>query len=403
MQKPVKKLPIRRRGSKWILDLRKLPQSRWPEGCRSGRLTYETKAAAEGAATLALADHEAAVNLDFDITPSHRAAAVEAFRVMAAFPVGELVEAAREYVKRHDPSAPKKTCRAVYEEYVEAKKGAGVSEITLRNIKQYLGRWVNDAGDKPAHDVETVDLERWMDGQPRPIVGEHRKNFRRLFRQFFKFAEDRRYIRHNPAQGIQRVRSARKMPGIISAGDLQRLLDAAREYCAGLMIPYFALCALAGLRPSEARRVDWANIDLEKAEVYLSPEVVGKTYADRFVHLQPNAVVWLSIIPPKARRGRIHWTRRHYQAVRQLAGEEVATKMRTTKDILRHSSASHLYAMTRSADQVTANHGHDIRIFLKHYRATVSQVEGTDYFNVLPGGSKGTVIPMRKAFAAMPV
>jgi site-specific recombinase XerC len=399
MQKPIRKLPIRRRGDKWILDLRKLPRSRWPEGCRSGRVTFDTKAAAEGAATLALADHDAAVNLDFDITPAHRAAAVEAFRVMEGYSLGELADAAREYVKRHDPNAPKKTCREIYEEYLEAKKGAGVSEITLRNSRQYLGRWVGDAGDKPAHEVETVDLERWMDSQPRPITGEHRKNFRRLFRSFFKFAVDRKYIRHNSAQGIQQVRGARRMPGIISAGDLRRLLDAASQYSAGVMLPYFVLCALAGLRPSEARRVDWASINLDKSEVYLSPEVVGKTYADRFVHLQPNAVAWLSLIPVKARRGRIHWTRRHYAAVRDLAGDSLSAKMKATKDILRHSSASHLYAMTRSTDQVTANHGHDIRIFLKHYRATVSQDEGTRYFNVMPGGSEGAVIPMMKAAA----
>jgi len=400
MQKPIRKLSIRRRGDKWILDIRKLPRSQWPEGCKSGRVTFDTKTAAEGAATLALADLDATINLAFDITPAHRAAAVEAFRVMAGYPLSDLVEAAREYVNRHDPNAIKKTCAEIYEEMLDAKRGAGVSEITLRNHKQYLGRWIADVGNRPAHEVETVDLEKWMDSQPRPIIGEHRKNFRRLFRSYFKFACDRRYIRHNSAHGIQRVKGARKMPGIISAGDLQMLLDSAAEFSGGIMLPYFVLCALAGLRPSEARRLDWSMIDLEKAEVYLSPEVVGKTFADRFVHLQPNAVAWLSLIPKKARRGKIYWTRRHFERVRLLAGDEVDKKLKETKDILRHSSASHLYAMTRSTDQVTSNHGHDIRIFLKHYRATVSQDEGTRYFAVMPGGSTGAVIPMQPEAAA---
>lgn len=122
------------------------------------------------------------------------------------------------FENRHAPNAPKKTCSEIYFEMLDAKRGAGVSDITLRNMKQYLGRWIGDAGDTPAHEIETVHLEKWMDSQPHPITGEHRKNFRRLFRQFFKFGMDRKYLRHNPAHGIQRGKGARKMPGIISAG-----------------------------------------------------------------------------------------------------------------------------------------------------------------------------------------
>lgn len=389
-------LPIRRKGRKWLVDYRGIPPAFWPDGKTAhgtgkvSRKLFPTRAEAEGAAEIAAADLEASKAIGFELSPAMRGAAIEAFRLLEGYDPRDLVEAAREYIERHQPGAGKRTVQELVEEILTAHAGAGNREITLRGLRQHYQRFAEDFGERDCSTVETVEIERWLDAKK--IRGEHRKNYRRHLRHFFRFACDRHYARRNPAMGIPKVKAARRMPGILNANELQALLNAASAYAGGLMLPYAALCGLAGLRPSEARRLDWAAIGFDKREIYLSPEVVGKTYADRFVSMQPNLIEWLSTIPASARKGPIHWTRRLYKGTLKQAGKDLAAKVKATKDILRHSYASHLYATTNSADLVTANCGHSARVFLRHYKHTVSPDEGRAYFDVRPGQGAARVL-----------
>lgn len=386
------KLPIYRHGRKWMVDYRRLGKAFFPPGCASGRKLYATRLEAEGAAALALGDAEASLHADLDFTPAMRAAAIDAFKELPGYEPGDLVLAAREYAERHRPGAGRRTVSELLPELLASQRGAGNGPITLRNYEQHLGRFAADFGARDVSTIEAVELERWLDGKK--IGGEHRKNYRRYLGRLFRFAVERNYTRHNPAAAVPKVRIMRKLPGILTSAQVQRLLDAAAEFAGGAMLPYFALCAMAGLRPSEARRLEWPAIALDKGEVYLSPAVVRKTGHDRFVTLAPNLVEWLALVPPSARRGRIVWTRRLYDGVRRKAGADIRAAMLKTKDVLRHACASHLYAKTKSVDLVTANLGHDLRVFLKHYRAAVSEEEGRAYFEVRPGAARADVISL---------
>lgn len=388
------KLPIYRRGRKWLVDFRRLGPSFYPPGVTSGRKLYPSRSEAEGAAQLASDDATASKHAALDFTPAMRAAALEAFRAMPGYAPGDLVEAAREFVERHKPGAGKRTMADLLAEFLAAHEAAGNSEITLRNYRQQLGRFAADFAARDVAGIETVEIERWLDAKA--IRGEHRKNYKRGLGTLFRFAVARDYARRNPAQGIPRVKVQRKLPGILTASEVKRLLDAAATYAGGRMLPYFAVCALAGLRPSEARRLSWAAIRLDAGEMYLSPDVVRKTGHDRHVTMPPNLAEWLAIVPASARRGAIFWTRKLYEGARRHAGADIEKKMIETKDILRHSCASHLFASTKSADLVTANLGHDLRVFLKHYRAAVTEAEGRAYFESRPGDAQApSVIPLR--------
>lgn len=398
------RLPIYRRGRKYLVDYRKLGPAFFPEKCTSGRKLYDTKAEAEGAASVALDDAEASRHETLDFTPEMRRAAIDAFKLLPDFPASDLIEAAREFAERHRPGAKKRTVAELVEEFIQAHEATGKAALTLRNYRMHFARFARDFGPRDAASLEGLEIEQWLEapgknskGKPAPAIrGENRKNYRRYLGHLFRFAMDRNYTRRNPAAAIPKVKIKRHMPGILNAHQLKLLLDAAEQYAGGVMLPYFALCALAGLRPSEARRLDWAAIDLEKREVYLSPEVAGKTYADRYATMPPNLIEWLSLVPAAGRCGKIVWTRKLYEGARRKAGADIDAAMKATKDILRHSAASHLYAKSKSADLVTANLGHELRIFLKHYRATISEAEGDAYFNVRPGSAGARVVPMKQ-------
>lgn len=392
------KLPIYRHSRKWMVDFRKLGAAHYPPGCASGRKVYSTRAAAEGAAALAVADAEASKHANLDFTPAMRAAALDAFKVMKDYDPADIVLAAREFVDRHAPGAGRRTVAELLTELLKAHEGAGNREITLRNYRQHLGRFARDFGERDVSTLETIELEKWLD--TKAIRGENRRNYRRYLGAFFRFGIARGYCKRNPAAALVKVRVERKLPGILTSAQVQRLLDAAATYAGGVILPFLGLCSLAGLRPSEARRLEWAAINLDKAEVYLSPDVVRKTGHDRYVALSANLIEWLALTPKTSRRGRIVWTRRLYEGVRRAAGADIRAAMIATKDVLRHACASHLYAKTKSADLVTANLGHDLRVFLKHYRAAVSEDEGRAYFEIRPGPRGADVIPIGEARAA---
>ena len=71
---------------------------------------------------------------------------------------------------------------------------------------------------------------------------------------------------------------------ILKPSQFRHLMEAAREYDGGSMLAYFAVCIFAGVRPAEARRLTWDDIDSEKGHIYVSP-VNSKTRADRYVDM----------------------------------------------------------------------------------------------------------------------
>ena len=115
---------------------------------------------------------------------------------------------------------------------------------------------------------------------------------------------------------IPKYRVVRGVPEIISADVAGKLMAFAEVYKAGAMVPYFALCLFAGIRPSfqhgEIRKLaDLPDpskaIDQALGVIRISPDI-AKTKSVRQVTIQPNLAEWLvryplkkyPLIPPNA-------------------------------------------------------------------------------------------------------
>ena len=82
------------------------------------------------------------------------------------------------------------------------------------------------------------------------------------------------------------------------------------QECASEMVPYIAICAFAGLRPTEAAKLDWKDINLETAQIEVKARH-AKTRRHRLVPIQPNLLAWLTIYRKEA--GRIGFSRRKFR------------------------------------------------------------------------------------------
>lgn len=315
-------------------------------------------------------------------------AAVRALRILNG--AARLDEAAQFYITHHTGPSLKKTVAEVYEEFMASKRHSGLSGMTIKGYSWKAGRFARDFAKTALTSITPGDIEAWMNKNK--FRGQNRAEYRRHLVILYRFAISRKYAVDNIAAAVSKVTVARKIPAVLTPSEVKALLLAASRYNDGRMLPHFAIGCLCGLRPWELRKLDWSDINFVTKEIYISPEV-AKTGQDRFVSMPDNLMAWLRSVPETARTGAISYSRRDFDAVRKAAGLHGKWEC----DVMRHSAASHLYAMTQNASQVTAQMGHGLSVFMRHYRKTVSKKEGEAYFLVLPDDKEAQGIPATAA------
>jgi integrase len=177
----------------------------------------------------------------------------------------------------------------------------------------------------------------------------------------------------------------------LNADELRALLSAAAAYRHGIILPYFAVCTLAGIRPDEAKRIGWEHVSFADREIRV-PAEASKTGDPREVEMPDALVAWLECVPIFQRTGLFAWSRGMFEKVRNDAGLTARWMEPKGSDILRHSAASHDYRLHGSMEKTAAKMGHDVMVFKSHYKAVVAtRAEAEAYFKVLPAHNAGTV------------
>ena len=123
-----------------------------------------------------------------------------------------------------------------------------------------------------------------------------------------------------------------------------------------LLAPYFALQAFAGLRPTEAARLTWDDVDLHEGIISIRQDT-SKTGGIRHVPMNSTIKAWLALTPMARRRGHIvpqAGLKIRIQAVHGRAGFRGTWQA----DCLRHSFASYALKSGMNLADVQAAMGH---------------------------------------------
>ena len=103
----------------------------------------------------------------------------------------------------------------------------------------------------------------------------------------------------------------------------------------GDLIPWLTVGMFAGVRPDEAKRLEWQHIDFQRQHIDL-PAKIAKDHRRRIIPMEPNLIDWLEPYRPANGEGRIvrnfRWK---FQAFAKSAGFSP-----WPKDCLRHSYGS---------------------------------------------------------------
>ena len=147
----------------------------------------------------------------------------------------------------------------------------------------------------------------------------------------------------------------------------------------GQLVPFFALCLFAGIRPcvrnGEITKLKPEDINLDTGVIHVEPEV-SKVRMKRHVTIQRNLAAWLHayplerfpIVPPNLQ---------HTRAA-------VAAKFDLTTDVMRHTFISMFVAKYRSIGEAAIQAGNSEGIIRRHYLDLKSTEEAADYWSIVP-------------------
>lgn len=245
----------------------------------------------------------------------------------------------------------------------------------IREMETFKRRFPSASVSQFTPEVLTEYLER---GKPALKTYNNRRG---LVSTFFKFARRKEWIRSNPIKKTPRFRIAyrRGSATTLTAEQVAQLMEFLETYERGTLVPYFALCLFAGLRPcfraGEMSRLQPASVNLDTGVIHVEPQV-SKVRMKRLITIQPNLAAWLRAYPLQ-----------RYAMVPALMDKRhrfVFRKFELSHDILRHTYISIFVGKFRSIAEAALQAGNSEEIIRRHYLDLKSVVEAERFFGISP-------------------
>lgn len=269
-----------------------------------------------------------------------------------------------------------------------------VSFYVARDYKRELRTLQAAFPAREVHSINTEEVQAYMEA--RKLGKKAWNNLRGSLHAFFEFCRvaPRQWCQDNPVKPIAKHRVARGIPEILSAQQVANLMAFVEQYPTGTrqtgkpgyLVPYFALCVFAGIRPTVPRGECWKigklpprqlerAIDLANGVIRIGPEV-SKTRDLRQITIQPNLRAWLERYPLD----------RFPLVVPAMQAKvmEVRMKFNLTDDVLRHTFISMHVAKFRSLGGTALEAGNSEAIIKRHYLNLVTVAEADKFWDLLP-------------------
>lgn len=182
-------------------------------------------------------------------------------------------------------------------------------------------------------------------------------------------------LRVNPCASVEIGKSSRGVPGTLTLEQCHDLLTTAKE---SVMLGYFAVALLAGVRPDQVKRLNsWSYFQLEgEHPMIFVPDEHSKTTA----HQVPVCAGLQRILTRLKRSGvenPCYFTSRTFNRVREKAGVVEAW----CNDVLRHTFASYHFALHRNYAELEAVMGTSKQMLVNNYIAPKSPQEAERLFS----------------------
>jgi integrase len=289
-----------------------------------------------------------------------------------------VIEAAREYAKRHPVKMLAKLVADVVTEFLDEKEKQGRSERHVETLSSHCKRF-GGAVSMNVGSVTAGDVDVFLDSLN--VGARTRDNVANSIRTLFEFAKRKRYL---PSDFDELSRVTRLDNGedgpieIYTPKEIAALLEAADES----LVPFIAIGGFAGLRSSEIRRLDWQDVKFDSDCIIVQKGKVKKRgKSRRIVPMPANLKAWLKPFERKA--GKV-WPHSKPYLYESLAVVAVKAKVPWKSNALRHSFVSYRVAYIKNVPQVALEAGNSAQMIDSNYRELVTEAESQKWFSIMP-------------------
>ena len=388
MARPLELEPYRMPSGRWQVNvIAKLS----PTGKRQ-RVTFGSKQAARAhiEELKARRDNLAAINRT--LSPAQLLDAAAAFDLLAEHPLVTLTDAASAYLELAKTRGASVTVAELFKLFRKAKKRR--SKSYQRDIRWASDRMVAFNG-KLASDVTRNDIALAVAGLP----DSSRNNVLRALRALFRYGHDLGYVKELPVRRNDFAEIKRTEIDVLPVAKIRRLFETAREHDRELL-PLLLVETFCGVRPAEAARVQWSDIDLLRGRLTIRA-AISKTGTARPIELAPCALAWFGLCTAATSGPIMPWSesvlRSRMRKVRYLAGHRGAGA-RWTPGSLRDAFCSYHLSHHGSIDRLITESGHtNLRTTKDHYLGLVSKEAAAEFWNLFPPATEEKVVPFSKA------
>ncbi len=315
-------------------------------------------------------EHTALFNQLPDAT---KAKLLEAHQILEPHGV-DVVEAARIVAAMREQAAKSILLKPLIVELVERKRADGRRPRYLKDLEGKLGKFAASFPDQLASDIHKEHIDKWL--RSGTLGPRSRDTYRLYIGVMFSFAKKRGYIHANPVLEVEAVNARREheVP-ILTPEQLQALL----RHSPTRLRAYVVICAFAGVRPEECRRLRWDAI--RQGAIYVGK---GQTKTvGRRVPVVPALQAWLDFFGPQAGPvcSPLSTWRKDFRAATMAAGWGRGT---WPQDALRHSAISYWLAVEPNRAAVALWSGNSEAVQRAHYDNPRSPEEAAAWYAVLP-------------------
>ena len=252
--------------------------------------------------------------------------------------------------------------------YYEVKKES-LRPDSLRDIRVIFRRLIRS---KPEFtkfnfsELKRSECDEWLSVSFR-TPSQYNKA-RAMLHGLFQFALRKEWCDKNPIKFIERKRVIEKEIKPLSLVESRSLLSIAKQQNCSAVV---GLMLYAGIRPREARNLEWRDIDLKENFIKIR-SLCSKTGGVRHVEICPN----LKDILIDSDKSRI--CPKNWDSMWKRIRDDAGFKGRWTQDVLRHTYASFHAKYYRDLSRLQINMGHSDQSLLRSRYINMNFISNSD-------------------------
>lgn len=318
-----------------------------------------------------------------------------------------MAEAVNFYVhhlQRESKLEVSRTLEACLQDFVAEKvqlaERGDLRAISIQTTKSRAKRLAESLGQMPIQGIGSKHLSEFL--AKLPFTQVTKIHYRAFLSEFMSYALEREWIEGNPLSAWGKTKRRKNLireVQILSVADVRKLLEVAKkDEKAHIFVPYLALGFFLGLRPTEAKLLNWSDIDLDDESIEIKAST-SKVKSTRHIQVNPTALAWLraykpsdaqTIVPLNDYKYRVSWDRiknlagwKVWEPNKAIQGDQEALKD-WPEDCLRHCYASYWLPIHSDRARLAEHMGTSTSVIQVHYRKSLSANTASAYWDILP-------------------